>query len=355
MKSDFDFGSGRFEGLVKNNTNSIVLSDIELPYKLVLGKDVILVLPSDSNKLDLREGYLTHQESFMPLWYILSYHSKPISEEAKRYVSDLNKRVTPEMRDSMNKALMYKALDFIEKFNISDAPPKKKYKNLLRIVQDNLLYQDAEVPFIEDHDEFLNNSELNGIIQEINAARRGEKVNPDLLDRVKRLIVDKITAIGNGDYQKGLETSKTEFENFSQTNVNRRENVYLLSELTLEDAPRIIEARSFDFLINEDEHDADVVSISDTIERPDLMQLNGITGKRFDIIRIKDDIGLYDKTEGAKASFQPISMMIATHTIPMNDRAREIQKRLQRDLTPDFIASHYFGIAQEFFSRNSLG
>ena len=164
-----------------------------------------------------------------------------------------------------------------------------------------------------------------------------------------------MTAIGNGDYQKGLEIAKTEFESFSQTNVNRKENVYLLSELTLEDAPRIIEARSFDFLINEDEHDADVVSISDTIESPDLMQLNGITGKRFDIIRIREDIGLYDKTEGAKASFQPISMMIATHTIPMNDKAREIQERVQRDLTPDFIASHYFGIAQEFFSRNSMG
>ena len=355
MKSDFDFGSGRFEGLVKNNTNSIVLSDIEVPYKLVLGKDVILVLPSDPSKLDLKEGYPTHQESFMPLWYILSYHSKALSEEGKQYVSGLNERVTPEMRDAINKALMYKALDFIEKFNISDAPPKKKYKNLLRIVQDNLLYQDAEVPFIEDHDEFLQNTKLNGIIQEINAARRGEKVSPNLLDRVKILIVDKITAIGNGDYQKGLEIAKAEFESFSQTNVNRKENVYLLSESTLEDAPRIIEARSFDFLINEDEHDADVVSISDTIERPDLMQLNGITGKRFDIIRIREDIGLYDKTEGAKASFQPISMMIATHTIPMNDKAKEIQERLQRDLTPDFIASHYFGIAQEVFSRNSLG
>ena len=149
MKSDFDFGSGRFEGLVKNNTNSIVLSDIEVPYKLVLGKDVILVLPSDPSKLDLKEGYPTHQESFMPLWYILSYHSKALSEEGKQYVSGLNERVTPEMRDAINKALMYKALDFIEKFNISDAPPKKKYKNLLRIGQDNLLYQDAEVPFIE--------------------------------------------------------------------------------------------------------------------------------------------------------------------------------------------------------------
>ena len=44
MKSDFDFGSGRFEGLVKNNTNSIVLSDIEVPYKLVLEKDYDIVM-----------------------------------------------------------------------------------------------------------------------------------------------------------------------------------------------------------------------------------------------------------------------------------------------------------------------
>ena len=82
---------------------------------------------------------------------------------------------------------MYKALDFIEKFNTSDAPPKKKYKNLLRIVQDNLLYQDVDLPFIENHDELLHNSKLNDIIQEINNARRGEEVKPDLLDRVKSL------------------------------------------------------------------------------------------------------------------------------------------------------------------------
>ena len=155
MECDFNFGSGRFKGLVKNNTNIIVLSDIEEPYKLVLGKDVVLVLPSDPTKLGLQEGYPTHQESFMPLWYILSYHSSPVSEEGKQYVSALNERVTPEMRVAINKALMYKALDFIEKFNTSDAPAKRKYKNLLRIVQDNLLYQDAEVPFIDDQDEFL--------------------------------------------------------------------------------------------------------------------------------------------------------------------------------------------------------
>ena len=352
---DFDFGSGRFDGLVKNNTNSIVLADIGEPYKLVLGKDVVLVLPKDSSKLDIQEGYPTHQESFMPLWYILSYHSKPLSEEGKQYVSELNQRVTPKMRESMNMALMYKALDFLEKFNTSDAPPKKKYKNLLRIVQDNLLYQDAGIPFIEDHDIYLKNSNLNGLIQEINAARRGEEVEPSLVQRVKNMVVGRITQIGNGDYDKGLGIVRSQYEKFLSTNINRKENVYLMSEETIDHAPQIIEARNFDFLINEDEHDADVVSICEDVKTPDLIQITGITGKRFDIIRINENLGAYDKTEGAKASFQPISMMIATHTIPMNEKAKQIQERIQSELPPDFIASHYFGMAREFFEGTAWG
>ena len=65
------YGSERFESITANNHNEIFFEDLTDVHKLVMGKDVVLVLPSDPNKLNIKSGYPTHQESWLPMWYVL--------------------------------------------------------------------------------------------------------------------------------------------------------------------------------------------------------------------------------------------------------------------------------------------
>jgi len=58
---------------------------------------------------------------------------------------------------------------------------------------------------------------------------------------------------------------------------------------------------------------------------------------------------------GGKESYQPISMILMTHTSPETEAGTLMQKRLQKELAPQFVARHYLGAAEEFLHRDAWG
>lgn len=62
-KTHMVYGSERFESATSNNHNEVLLTDTRKVIKIVLGKDVALVLPKNPDKIPKWACYPTHQES----------------------------------------------------------------------------------------------------------------------------------------------------------------------------------------------------------------------------------------------------------------------------------------------------
>lgn len=359
-KKHMAYGSERFEGTTVNNHNLVLLTDTEKITKIVLGKDVALVLPKNPDDIPVWTGYPTHQESWLPVWFVLLNHSQHRTSEELEYKKRLNERINTEDRDLMRKSLIYKANEFWQRYkqDTETKEPKKKYKNITRVVQDILLYVDAPETAIENQQEYLKAHRLYPLIQLANELRKGIGLEraEELEQEMEQILNGLSDEIGEEESQKAYEELQKKLAKDSQN-----EMVVLLPDKNIRDAELYAELASYDLLMSEDEHDQDVVSIVSTLKEPQFHQLDTKFGpklvhaRRMDVIAVPEDLGAWDIVRGGKESYQPISMILATHTEPKTEDGRRLQERLQAELKPKLIAHHYLGAAEEFLHRDAWG
>jgi len=354
------YGSERFESVTSNNHNEVLFTDTRKVVKVVLGKDVALVLPKNPDEIPKWAGYPTHQESWLPLWFVLLNHAQHRTPEEFEYRKRLNERLTQEDKELMRKALIYKANEFWQAYknDTETKEPRKKYKNITRIVQDILLYVDAPKTVIENQEEYLAHHRLFPLIQRANELRKGIGLEHarDLETQVEQILADYTRQIG-------VEESKRAYEELQKRLLQDSTNelVVLVPDKTIADADLYANLVSYDLLMSEDEHDQDVVSIVPSLEKPQFYQLDTKFGpklaheRRMDVIAVPENLGTWDIVGGGKESYQPISMILMTHTKPETEAGRQMQARLQKELTPQFVAHHYLGAAEEFLHRDAWG
>jgi len=355
------YGSERFESATSNNHNEVLLTDTRKVAKIVLGKDVALVLPKNSDEIPKWAGYPTHQESWLPLWFVLLNHAQHRTAEEYAYRQKLNERLTPEDRELMRKAIIFKANEFWQTYkqDTETKEPRKRYKNITRIAQDILLYVDAPETVIENQEEYLTNHRLFPIIQKANDLRRGVGLEQagDLEAQVEQALADYTSQAGGAD--KSKEAYEQLQEKLLQNSTD--ELVVLVPDKNITDADLYANLASYDLMMSEDEHDQDVVSIIPSLEEPQFHQLDTKFGpklvheRRMDVIAVPENLGTWDVVRGGKESYQPISMILMTHTKPETDAGTQMQERLQKELTPQFVAHHYLGAAEEFLHRDAWG
>jgi len=354
------YGSERFESATSNNHNKILFTDTRKIAKVVLGKDVALVLPKNPDAIPKWAGYPTHQESWLPLWFVLLNHAQHRTPEELIYRQKLNERLSAEDRELMRKALIYKANEFWQAYkrDVETKDPRKKYKNITRIVQDILLYVDAPEIVIENQEEYLISHKLFPIIQRANELRRGiglERTD-DLENQVEQVLAEYTKQVGEEESARAYKELR---EKLLQDSSN--ELVILAPDKNITDAEFYAELASYDLLMSEDEHDQDVVSIIPSLNEPQFHQLDTKFGpklaheRRIDVVAISEDLGVWDIVRKGKESYQPISMILMTHTKPETEAGAKMQERLQKELTPQFVAHHYLGAAEEFLHRDAWG
>ncbi len=359
-KRHMAYGSERFESTTSNNHNEVLLTDTRKVAKVVLGKDVVLVLPKNPDAIPKLAGYPTHQESWLPLWFVLLYHAQHRTPEELAYRQKLNERLTPEDRELMRKALIHKANEFWQAYkqDTETKEPRKKYKNITRIVQDILLYVDAPETVIENQEEYLTNHRLYPIIQKANELRRGVGLEQasDLESQVEQALADYTRQVGSEESARAYEELQEKLLRNSSD-----ELVVLVPDKNIADAELYADLVSYDLLMSEDEHDQDVVSIVSSLNEPQFHQLDTQFGpklaheRRMDVIAVPENLGVWDVVSGSKESYQPISMILMTHTKPETEAGIKMQERLQQELTPEFVAHHYLGAAEEFLHRDAWG
>lgn len=354
------YGSERFESATSNNHNEVLFTDTRKVAKVVLGKDVALVLPKNPDAIPKWAGYPTHQESWLPLWFVLLNHAQHRTPEEFEYRQKLNEQLTQEDRELMRKALIHKANEFWQAYrrDTETKEPRKKYKNITRIVQDILLYVDAPETVIENQEEYLTNHSLFPIIQRANELRRGVGLEQagDLENQVERVLTEYTEQVGSEESARAYEEVQ---EKLLQNSSD--ELVVLVPDKNITDAELYADLVSYDFLMSEDEHDQDVVSIVPSLNEPQFYQLDTKFGpklaheRRMDVIAVPENLGVWDVVRGGKESYQPISMILMTHTKPETEAGIKMQERLQRELAPQFVAHHYLGAAEEFLHRDAWG
>lgn len=354
------YGSERFESVTSNNHNEVLLTDTRKVVKIVLGKDVALVLPKNPDEIPKWGGYPTHQESWLPLWFVLLNHAQHRTPEELTYRQRLNDRLTPEDRELMRKAIIHKANDFwrVYKQDTATKEPRKKYKNITRIVQDILLYVDAPETVIENQEEYLTNHRLFPLIQQANELRRGIGLEhaSDLEKQIEQVLADYTKEVGDKESALAYEELQ---EKLLQNSSG--ELVVMVPDKSIADAEFYADLVSYDLLMSEDEHDQDVVSIVSSLNEPQFYQLDTAFGpklahkRRMDVLAVPENLGVWDVVRGGKESYQPISMILMTHTKPETEAGVKMQKRLQRELAPQFVAHHYLGAAEEFLHRDAWG
>ncbi|MEI8061627.1 MAG: HD domain-containing protein [Candidatus Berkelbacteria bacterium] len=354
------YGSERFESATSNNHNEVLLTDTRKVAKVVLGKDVALVLPKNPDEIPKWAGYPTHQESWLPLWFVLLNHAQHRTPQELTYRQKLNEQLTTEDRELMRKALIFKANEFWQTYkqDTQTKEPRKKYKNITRIVQDILLYVDAPETVIESQEEYLTSHRLFPLIQRANELRKGIGLEQasDLEAQVEQALADYTT-------QVGAEESKEAYEELQGKLLQNStdELVVLVPDKNITDADLYANLASYDLLMSEDEHDQDVVSIVSSLAEPQFHQLDTKFGpklahkRRMDVIAVPENLGTWDVVRGGKESYQPISMILMTHTKPETEAGTQMQERLQKELTPQFVAHHYLGAAEEFLHRDAWG
>jgi hypothetical protein len=354
------YGSGRFESATTNNHNEVLLTDTRKVAKVVLGKDVVLVLPNNPDEIPKWAGYPTHQESWLPLWFVLLNHAQHRTPEEFNYRQKLNERLVPEDRELIRRALIYKANEFWRAYkqDTEIIEPRKKYKNITRIVQDILLYVDAPETVIENQEEYLTNHPLFPLIQKANELRRGIGLEQasNLEYQVEQVLADYTRQVGDEESARAYEELQ---EKLLQNSAD--ELVVLVPDKNITDAELYAQLASYDLLMSEDKHDQDVVSIVPLLNEPQFYQLDTKFGpklayeRRMDVIAVPESLGVWDVVRGGKESYQPISMILMTHTEPETEAGRRIQERLQKELTPEFVAHHYLGAAEEFLHGDAWG
>ncbi|MBI4972766.1 MAG: HD domain-containing protein [Candidatus Omnitrophica bacterium] len=352
------YGSERFESATSNNHNEILFTDTRKITKVVLGKDVALVLPKNPDEIPKWAGYPTHQESWLPLWFVLLNHAQHRTPEESAYRQKLNERLMPEDRELMRKALIFKANEFWQTYkqDTETKEPRKRYKNITRIVQDILLYVDAPEAVIENQEEYLTNYRLFPFIQRANELRKGISLEQagNLEVQVEQILNDYTNQVGKEESKKAYEELQ---EKLLQNSTD--ELVVLVPDKNIADADLYANLASYDLLMSEDEHDQDVVSIIPTLNEPQFHQLDTKFGpklaheRRMDVIAVPENLGTWDVVRGGKESYQPISMILMTHTKPETGAGTQMQERLQKELTPEFVAHHYLGAAEEFLHRDA--
>jgi len=354
------YGSERFESATSNNHNEVLLTDTRKVAKVVLGKDVALVLPRNTDAIPKWVGYPTHQESWLPLWFVLLNHAQHKTPEELAYRQKLNERLTPEDRELMRNALIYKANEFWQAYkqDTETKEPRKKYKNITRIVQDILLYVDAPETVIENQEEYLTNHRLFPLIQKANELRRGVGIEQaeDLENQVEQVLADYTRQVGSEESARAYEELQDKLLQNSSD-----ELVVLVPDKNITDAGLYSDLASYDLLMSEDEHDQDVVSIVSSLNEPQFHQLDTKFGpklaheRRMDVIAVPENLGVWDVVRGGKESYQPISMILVTHTKPETEAGVKMQEQLQKELTPQFVAHHYLGAVEEFLHRDAWG
>jgi hypothetical protein len=354
------YGSERFESATSNNHNEVLFTDTRKVVKVVLGKDVALVLPKNPDEIPKWAGYPTHQESWLPLWFVLLNHAQHRTPEEFEYRKQLNERLTQEDRELMRKALIHKANEFWQAYkqDAETKEPRKKYKNITRILQDILLYVDAPETVIENQEEYLTHHRLFPLIQKANELRRGVGLEQasDLENQVEQVLAEYTEQVGREESARAYEELQ---EKLLQNSTD--ELVVLVPDKSIVDADFYANLVSYDLLMSEDEHDQDVVSIVPSLGEPQFYQLVTKFGpklvyeRRMDVIAVPENLGVWDVVRGGKESYQPTSMILMTHTKPETEAGRQMQKRLQKELTPQFVAHHYLGAAEEFLHRDAWG
>lgn len=354
------YGSERFESATSNNHNEVLFTETRKVAKVILGKDVALVLPKNPDNIPKWAGYPTHQESWLPLWFVLVNHAQHRTSEEFIYRQKLNEKLTPEDRDLMRRALIHKANEFwqVYKQDTETKEPRKKYKNITRIVQDILLYVDAPETVIENQEEYLTSHRLFPLIQRANELRRGIGLEQasDLETQVEQVLADYTEQVGEEESKKAYEELQ---EKLLQSSSD--ELVVLVPNKNITEAELYADLVSYDLLMAEDEHDQDVVSIVSSLEEPQFHQLDTKFGpklaheRRMDVIAVPENLDVWDVVRGGKESYQPISMILMTHTKPETEAGVKMQERLQKELSPQFVAHHYLGAAEEFLHRDAWG
>ncbi len=354
------YGSERFSSTASNNHNVVVTHDTDQIVKLVLGKNVILLLPNDTKRLADWVGYPTHQEAWLPLWFVLLYHSQHRVSDERDFRSELAKSIPNEDRELMKKALLFKAQEFWKEYkeDTTTEEPRKKYKKLTRILQDILLYINIPKKVIQNQQAYLEKHPLHPFIQQANELRRG--IGLEKAAELEDSIETELAKLSEGYDTTALEDAYEEV----QRRISAAKNpgsVILLSDADISDIDYHSALVNYDFLMAEDEHDTDVVSIVPELEEPQFKQVSVKYGpqlskeKRMDVIAVPPKLAAWDVAKNAKESYQPIGMIVATHTVPQNEQGRAMQERLQNDYAPQDIAEHYLGAAKEFLHKKAWG
>jgi|GEM_PF-970156 len=359
-KQHMAYGSERFESATANNHNVVLFAETNQITKMVLGKDVALILPEDPEAIPKWAGYPTHQESWLPLSFVLLNHSQHRTPDELAYREKLNARITPEDRQLMRQALIYKAHEFWEgyKGDTEAKEPRKRYKSITRVAQDILLYVDAPETVIQDQQKYLESHPLYPIIQRANELRKGiglEKA-PELEAQVEAVLGKFIGEVGLENAHQAYDTLQEKLATSGETSA-----VILLPNKSIQDAELYSDLASYDLLMAEDDHDQDVVSVVSSLDEPRFYQLETKYGpklakeRRRDVIAVPPTLGMWDVVKGGKESYQPISMIVTTHTIPTTAEGRQLQERLQGEMTPEMVSHHYLGAAEEFLHRDAWG
>ena len=79
-----------------------------------MGKDVALALPESADTLPKWAPYPTHQDQWLPLWFVQLYHTQDTSTAGKEYRQELNNRVNSNDRELMTQGLVGGAQKFWE-------------------------------------------------------------------------------------------------------------------------------------------------------------------------------------------------------------------------------------------------
>lgn len=366
------YGSERFENATANNHNIVVLVEAPIAQKVVLGKDVVLTLPKDPESLDVKAGYPTHQEAWLPMWYIVAYHSQAKTPQEREYQRQVLESVSDEAFTLVRSALAYKAQQFFQEYKetIAETPlsevendPKairKRYKPMTRVLQDIMLYSDLPRQPIESHESFLGESPIFDLINRANGLRRGENLETasGLEAEVETLITSFVQECGGPEKVEQAYTQLRE-----QIEATPTGSVYLVDAevATIEDGPLYAHLVNPALTLAMDEHDHDVVSIVPGLEEPRFFQIEERFGdrltksRRLDVIAIPEDIGPYDLLQGGKESFQSIAMMVITHTTANSEGGTRLQERLEKEFSPKTLAQHYLGAAKEFMDGHAWG
>lgn len=347
------YGSKRFATAVSNNTNLLELNEgATVSQKIVVGKDVALLLPDDPAKIGGWEAYPTHQASWLPLWFIALYHAKAESDVEQHYQEQLQEIITDDQRSLLRRSLVKRAQGFLDEYRASQDETRKRNKRLTRIVQDILLYLDMPKEVVIDQDDFRDQSVWAELVRQANELRESD--DAELAQRVEAelqaALEREVIAAGG---QETIDEAAAEVDGL----LTQNGEIYRVKEprRDLEFYTDLLR-RSTDLELAADEHDRDAIAIRETVEQPEFHQIEDIThSRRLDLMVVPSDLALYDTVRGGHESFQPVSYMVLTHSRSETPAGQTLQDRLQHETTPQEVAEHYLGAAADFLDGEGYG